>query len=99
MKVNHSATNIKKDDKDESLQGQTVKFDVTVKMVRGSTLPELNDEFAKQAGPFENLQALRDAVKANLATQSKAQYDDEYFAKVMEKIKAGCGDQISAPGG
>ncbi|MGB8214751.1 MAG: trigger factor [Anaerolineales bacterium] len=77
----------KKDAKDESLQGQTIHFDVTVKMVRGSILPELNDEFAKQAGPFENLQALRDAVKANLATQSKAQYDDEYFAKLMEKIK------------
>ena len=79
----------KKDDKDESLQGQTIKFDVTVKMVRGSTLPELNDDFAKQAGPFENLQALREAVKANLATQSKAQYDDDYFAKLMEKIKEG----------
>jgi trigger factor len=79
----------KKDDKDESLQGQTLKFGVTVKMVRGSTLPELNDEFAKQAGPFENLQALRDALKANLATQSKAQYDDEYFSKLMEKIKEG----------
>jgi len=79
----------KKDDKDESLQGQTIVFNVTVKMVRGSTLPELNDEFAKQAGPFENLQALRDAVKANLATQSKAQYDDEYFAKLMERIKEG----------
>jgi trigger factor len=79
----------KKDDKDESLQGQTIKFDVTVKMIRGSTLPELDDEFAKQAGPFENLQALREAVKANLATQSKAQYDDDYFAKLMEKIKEG----------
>jgi trigger factor len=79
----------KQDDKDETLQGQTVKFDVTVKMVRGSTLPELNDEFAKQAGPFENLQAMRDAIKANLATQSKAQYDDDYFAQLMEKIKEG----------
>jgi len=79
----------KKDYKDESLQGQTIQFTVSIKMVRGSTLPELNDEFAKQVGPFENLQALRDAVKANLATQSKAQYDDEYFAMLMEKIKAG----------
>ncbi len=76
-----------KDDKDENLQGQTVQFEVKIKMVRGSTLPELNDEFAKQAGPFENMQAMREAVKANLATQSKAQYDDEYFAKLMEKIK------------
>ena len=79
----------KKTDKDETLQGQTIKFDVTVKMVRGSTLPELNDEFAKQAGPFENMEVLREAVKANLATQSKAQYDDDYFVKLMEKIKEG----------
>jgi trigger factor len=76
-----------KDHKDEKLQGQTVKFDVTVKMVRGSLMPELNDEFAKQVGPFESLQALRDAVKANLATQSKADYDDSFFAQMMEKIK------------
>jgi trigger factor len=79
----------KKDSKEESLKGQTVNFTVTVKLVRGSTLPDLNDEFAKQAGPFETMQALRDAVKANLATQSKAQYDDEYFANLMENIKAG----------
>jgi len=79
----------KKDSKDENLAGQTVKFDVKVKMVRGSTLPDLNDEFTKQVGPFDNVQALREAVKANLATQSKAEYDDEYFAKLMEKIKEG----------
>ncbi len=78
-----------KEYKDESLAGETVMFDVTVKLVRGSLLPELNDEFAKQVGPFENLQALREAVKANLASQSKGEYDDEYFAKVMEKIKEG----------
>jgi FKBP-type peptidyl-prolyl cis-trans isomerase (trigger factor) len=28
-------------------------------------------------------------MKANLATQSKADYDDEYFSKVLEQIKAG----------
>ena len=79
----------KKDDKDEKLQGQTVEFNLAVKMVRGTTLPEMNDDFAKQVGAFENLQALREAVKANLATQSKAQYDDNYFSQVMEKIKEG----------
>jgi trigger factor len=73
--------------KDEKLQGQVLNFTVTVKMVRGSILPELNDEFAKQVGPFENLKALHDAVGANLATQSKAEYDDDYFGKLIEKIK------------
>ncbi len=76
-----------KDYKDENLQGQTIKFEIKVKMVRGSILPELNDEFAKQVGPFENVQAMREAVKANLATQSKADYDDEYFSNLIEKIK------------
>jgi len=76
-----------KDYKDENLQGQTVKFEVKVKMVRGSILPELNDDFAKQVGPFENMKVLREAVKANLATQSKTEYDDDYFAKLLEKIK------------
>jgi trigger factor len=73
--------------KDENLQGLSVNFDLKVKMVRGSILPDLNDEFAKQVGPFENLQALQEAVKANLATQSKAEYDDNYFANLIEKIK------------
>jgi trigger factor len=76
-----------KDYKDENLQGHTIKFEVKVKMVRGSILPDLNDDFAKQAGPFESLQALREAVKANLTTQSKAEYDDDYFSRLMDKIK------------
>jgi trigger factor len=79
----------KKNDKNESLQGQTILFSVTVKMVRGSILPDLNDDFARQVGPFENLNALRESLKANLANQSKAQYDDDYFARLIEKIKEG----------
>lgn len=78
-----------KDHADESLRGQTVKFEVAVKMVRGALLPDLNDEFAKQLGPFETVQALREALKASLASRSKADYDDEFFGKVMEAIKAG----------
>ena len=78
-----------KDYKDEALAGKTVKFEVKVKMVRGSTLPELDDEFAKQVGPFESVQALRQAVKANLDSQSKGAYDEQYFNDVMEKVKAG----------
>lgn len=83
------------DAKETTLAGQTVNFNLTVKMVRGSTLPELDDEFAKQVGPFDTIQALREAIKANLATQSKAQYDDDYFSKLMEQIKEGA--QISYP--
>ncbi len=75
--------------KDETLSGNTINFDVNVKIVRGAILPDLNDDFAKMAGPFENLAALRDAVRANLSAQTKADFDDTYFVQLMDKIKEG----------
>ena len=75
--------------KEESLRGQTVKFIVTIKAVRGVKLPELNDEFAKKVGSFESLSALRDVVRANLSQRSKADYDDSYFVKLIDEIKKG----------
>ncbi|MEZ0396226.1 MAG: trigger factor [Anaerolineales bacterium] len=78
-----------KDHADEKLHGAKVDFEVTVKMVRATILPDLNDEFARAAGPFENLEALRDVVRADLAEKMKAEYDDDYFEQVLEKIRAG----------
>jgi trigger factor len=75
------------DYKDQKLQGMSLTFEVKVNMVRGSILPEMNDEFAKQVGPFENISALRDAVKANLASQSKSEYEDDYYSSLIDKIK------------
>jgi trigger factor len=73
--------------KEEELRGQSMRYEVNIKMVRGSILPELNDDFAKQVGSFENFQALQDAIKANLESQSKAEYDDRYFSELVDDIK------------
>ena len=78
-----------KDDPDESLQGETVKFEVTMKTVRSMTLPELDDEFAKTAGQFETLDELKNTLKTELETRSKAEYDDKYYLDLIDKIKAG----------
>jgi len=78
-----------KDDDDEELKGQTVNYVVTIKTIRGISLPELDDDFAKTVGSFESLAALRDVVRANLAQQSKAEYDNDYYTNVIDKIKEG----------
>lgn len=78
-----------KDDPDESLRGEQVKFEVTLKTVRAMTLPELDDEFAKTAGQFETLDELKEALKNELETRSKAEYDDQYYLDLIDKIKAG----------
>lgn len=76
-----------KDDADESLRGETVNFEVSVKTVRGMTLPELDDEFAKMTGQFETVEALKTSLMENLQANSKQDYEDSYFKKLIEKIK------------
>lgn len=49
----------------ETLAGKDAVFDVTVKELRTSRLPEIDDDFAKSIGA-ENLVALREAVKSDI---------------------------------
>lgn len=71
----------------EELKGREVEMEVTVKTVRGVTLPELDDEFAKTVGAGETLDELRESVKKDVEARSKADYDDKYFLDLIEKIK------------
>jgi trigger factor len=77
-----------KDHANDELKGLAVDFEVVVKSVRGVTLPELNDEFAKSVG-VENIEELRSRVKDNIEVQAKADYDDKYFNELFDMIKAG----------
>ncbi len=73
----------------EELQGKSVEIEVTVKTVRGVTLPDINDEFAKMTGAGETVDALMEAVKKDVEARSQAEYDDKYFVELIEKIKEG----------
>ncbi|MCS7011348.1 MAG: trigger factor [Anaerolineales bacterium] len=75
------------DHPDERLKGRSVQFEASIRMVRGSILPELNDDFAKQVGPFENIEALRSAIHAELIATSQADYDDKFLAKALDTIR------------
>lgn len=50
----------------ERLAGKTVKFRAALKVIRRKELPELNDEFAKDLGDFQNLDELREAVRKSI---------------------------------
>lgn len=71
----------------EELRGVNAEIEVTVKTVRGVTLPDINDEFAKMTGAGETVEALREAVRKDVVTSSQAKYDDGYFVELIEKIK------------
>jgi trigger factor len=73
----------------EELKGKNVEIEVTVKTVRGVTLPDINDEFAKMTGAGETVDDLKEAVKKDVETRSQAEYDDKYFVDLIEKVKEG----------
>jgi len=78
-----------KDDPDESLQGETVNFEVKLKTVRAMILPDLDDEFAKTTGQYETLDELKEELKKELEFRAQDEYDDEYYVELIDKIKAG----------
>lgn len=73
----------------EELKGKDVQIEATVKTVRGVTLPDLNDEFAKMTGAGETMDALTEAVKKDVEKRSQDIYDDVYFVDLIEKVKEG----------
>ncbi|MEK6751595.1 MAG: trigger factor [Chloroflexota bacterium] len=73
----------------EELKGKSVEIETTVKTVRGVTLPDLDDDFARTTGAGETLEALMEAVKKDVETRSQSEYDDKYFVELIEKIKEG----------
>jgi trigger factor len=77
-----------KDHADEGLRGKSLEIAVTLKTVRSVSLPDLNDEFAKTTGIADTLEAMKESVKKEVEARSRAEYDDEYYVELIEKIKA-----------
>jgi trigger factor len=74
---------------DESLAGQTVSVDATLKTVREMQLPPLDDEFAKMVGQYKSLDELKEVLAKDIEARARAEYDDEYYARLVDKIKEG----------
>jgi trigger factor len=51
------------------VSGRTLDFTVTLKSLKEKILPEINDEFAKKLGPFENLEKLKEVLIREIKTE------------------------------
>jgi trigger factor len=74
---------------DDTLAGESVTVEVTLKTVRSVTLPALDDEFAKMVGKYESLDALKEVLTKDIEARARSDYDDEYFAQLVDRIKEG----------
>jgi trigger factor len=72
------------------LAGKTVAYDIEVKAIKKRILPELNDEFAKELGDYEDLAALETRLREHLLTgkqrRSEQEVREALFAALNEKF-------------
>jgi trigger factor len=71
--------NYPEDTQDKRLAGKTFAYTVKVQSIKQKSLPELNDEFAKQLGEFQTVDDLRKAVREQMESERK--HEAEHAAK------------------
>lgn len=73
-----------------NLAGKTVAYDVTVKAIKKRILPELNDDFAKELGRYENYadleKSVRDYLVARKSRNVEAETRDKLFVALGAKF-------------
>jgi trigger factor len=75
-----------KDSEFEDLRGEGATFNIKVEEIKDRVLPEVDDEFAKSVGDYENVAALEDEVKKSLTENYKVQARDEQENAVVDQI-------------
>jgi trigger factor len=77
------------DHKAKKLAGKTIEYRLKVDSIKEKRLPELNDEFAKTLGEFENLAAVKEKIREEIrSAREKAvrrETADEIVRTVVER--------------
>jgi len=72
----------------KNLAGNLVDFKVKMVSVQKMELPEINDEFAKNLGKFENLIGLKKSIKEGIKMEKENQESQRIRGEILEKIGA-----------
>ena len=72
--------------KDQDQNEITDNFSVTIKEIKKQVLPELDDEFARDLGDFENLEALKKGVREDLEKRTKNEYDKKFEETIINEV-------------
>ncbi len=74
------------DHPDEGKRGQTRRVRITLHEVKRQELPALDDGFAREVGDFENLDALRAALKKDLEADAGQSADSAVRQELLNQI-------------
>ncbi len=70
----------------KELAGTEVQYDIEVQDIRQKQVPELNDEFAKDAGQYGSLEELRNKVRESITSNKEQAAQSDMQEKLVELI-------------
>jgi trigger factor len=68
------------------LQGKAVKFTIELREVKERILPDADDEFARDCGEYDSLEALREARRAELKKQLEQKSEEDVARQLVAKL-------------
>ena len=74
------------DAQDKRLAGTTFHYTVKVHAIKQKSLPELNEEFAKQLGEFSSIDELRQKIREQIESERKHQAEHESKDKLVAEL-------------
>jgi trigger factor len=83
------------DHPDESKRGQSRRVRITLHEVKRQELPPLSDDFAREVGDFETLDALRAAIRSDLEADARSAADGTVRQELLQQIYAA--NEVPAP--
>lgn len=70
----------------KDLAGKAMKMSVKMETVQNRELPEINDDFAKSLGAFQDLNSLRNNIEEGLLAEKKTEESQRLRGEIIEKI-------------
>lgn len=71
---------------DKKIAGKEITYKIKISDIKEKELPPLDDDFAKSAGEYKNLDELKQHIKKQLEERVKYQAENEFNDNLMEKV-------------
>jgi trigger factor len=71
---------------DQRLAGRKLAYAISVKAIKQKALPELNDDFAKEAGNFQSLDELKGKIREQLEAEKEHAAEHAAKDKLVEEL-------------
>ena len=71
---------------DHRVAGKTVQFRLDVKGVKQKKLPALDDEFAKDCGPYTSLQEIKNKLRSEMEKALKKDIEESYKDTILKHL-------------